>query len=104
MHVASRRAGSGSSKSSRTEHTRVRKMPERIGDLYGDGHTGNLLKGEYQTPAVYAWFQKRHRAAHKFLDDDGFYRRNGCEWKAPYGVRHCMSQPLLWSQIASKYP
>jgi hypothetical protein len=72
----------------------------RVDDLY----QGDLLKGEYRTKKVYAWFQKRHSKALAFIDEEGYYRRNGHEWKVPYGVRYCLHQPLLPGQVAVKYP
>lgn len=91
----------------RTKTTGVRAVlkpthapPSSVEDLFSD----NQLKGEFNTPAIYAWFQKRHSKGLNFLDDDGYYRRGDDEWKVPYGVRCALKQPLIWSQIANKYP
>jgi len=80
------------------------KFPATVDELYGGGMTGLLLLGEYQVPELYAWFQKRHRAALKFIDEDGYYRRNGHEWRVPYGVRMAFKEKLVWGQMVHKYP
>lgn len=78
--------------------------PQTVDDLYGEGYTGNLLKGEFQTPTVYAWFQKRHEKAKKLIDKDGYYRYGDHEWKVPYGVRMAFEEKLLWAHMAHKHP
>lgn len=99
-HIA-RQAGSG----------RVRKVSSglsgvsSLGDLYGGGYGGDMLRGEYHTEAVYAWFQKRHlKSGSVVVDDEGYYRRNGHEWKVPYGVRYALTVPLRGPQISNRYP
>lgn len=91
---------SGASGSSVREMSRSIERPKSVEELF----EGNLLQGRFNTEPVYAWFQKRHKSTVKFIDEEGFYRRNGHEWKVPYGVRHCMKVPLVWSQVAQKYP
>jgi len=79
------------------------RRKRRADDLFG-GESGNLLQGRYQTEAVYAWFQKRHRSGLKFIDEDGYYVRNEHEWKVPYGVRYMLHERLLPAQVSNKYP
>jgi hypothetical protein len=79
--------------------------PTTIADFYGGGELGNLLKPQYQTDAVYRWFQKRHeKHVGVVIGEDGWYRRNGHEWKIPYGVRIAAQQPLIFSQITFQHP
>src|SRR5262252_4343860 len=78
--------------------------PRSVEEFFGDGSEGHLLKGEYHTEKVYAWFQKRHKKGQRFIEPDGFYRRNGHEWAVPYGVRYMLTQPLLPAQVSQKYP
>jgi hypothetical protein len=78
--------------------------PETVDDLYGAGDSGMLLKGMYDTPAVYAWFQKRHEKARKLIEEDGYYRYGDHEWKVPYGVRMAFEEKLLWGHMAHKHP
>lgn len=80
------------------------KRPSTVADLYGDGETGNLLRGKYHTEKVYAWFQGRHRKGVRLVDDEGYYRRNDHEWKIPYGLRDALHQPLIPSQFTTQYP
>lgn len=87
--------------------TKVRKKaprPQTVDDLYGAGVTGLLLKGEYNTPEIYAWFQKRHEKGKSLIDSDGYYRYGDHEWKVPYGVRMAFKEKLLWTHMNSKYP
>lgn len=112
--MASREARFAGSTSSRAKDRRVRAVrgghgtkpprPSSVEDFFGGGEKGNLLKGEYNTPDVYAWFQNRHSKGTSFLDKDGYYRRNGHEWKVPYGVKQALTARLTVSQIANKYP
>jgi hypothetical protein len=78
--------------------------PESVDDLYGAGDSGMLLKGMYDTPAVYAWFQKRHEKGRKLIEEDGYYRYGDHEWKVPYGVRMAFEEKLLWGHMAHKHP
>jgi hypothetical protein len=62
------------------------------------------LKAMYETEAVYAWFQKRHAKGNLLIDPDGWYRRNGDEWKVPYGVRAALAAHLNLQQVVHKHP
>lgn len=80
-------------------------IPSNVEELFGGGESGNMLQGRYHTELVYAWFQKRHQKTGQIIcDEEGYYRRNGHEWKIPYGVRQALSQPLIHAQLANKYP
>ena len=77
--------------------------------VWGGGTTGDLIQGHYDTDPIHAWFQRRHKLLNgRLIDPDGVCRlhdENGShEWKVPYGIRATMHQPLLWAQIATKYP
>ena len=86
-----------------TKRRRPRQKPT-LDDLYGGGIQGNMLRGQYHTEHVYAWFQKRHRQAIRFIDHDGFIRRGEHHWKVPYGVRIALTQRLTHAQMVNKYP
>lgn len=75
--------------------------PTSVAQLFGQG---TLLRSEYHTERIYAWFQKRHHATDRFISPDHYYRRNGHEWKVPLGVRYALTVPLLPAQVAQKYP
>jgi hypothetical protein len=83
-----------------------RKMPRTADELFGGGLLGNMLQGKYLTEEVYAWFEKRHdRSKTLVVGDDGWYRRNGHEYKVPYGLRAtALKEPLRHSQIVNKFP
>jgi hypothetical protein len=80
------------------------ERPTSVADLYGEGETGNLLRGRYHTAAVYGWFARRHEKGVRLVDDDGYYRRNDHEWKIPYGLRIALHQPLLPPQYTTQWP
>jgi len=81
------------------------RPPANVEDLFGGGLQGNMLQGKYLTDEVYAWFQKRHVKTGKVvIDEEGYYRRNGHEWKVPYGVKYAFQEPLRHSQLVNKYP
>ena len=91
-----------------TKSKRTKSNPLKVRDLFGDGHTGNLLQGKYHTDPVYGWFQNRHTRGVKLIDDDGFYHthdeRGEHKWKVPIGVRLSLKQPLIHAQMANRYP
>lgn len=80
------------------------KFPKTLDELYGGGVTGQLLMGEYQVEELYAWFQKRHEKCNLLVDEDGYYRRNGHEWRVPYGVRSVFKERLVWGMMVNKHP
>lgn len=87
----------------------IERSHEKVAHVFGGGVTGDLIQGQYDTQAIHAWFQKRHgHFASKLVDDDGYCRlvdeKGKHEWKVPYGVQIALEKPLLWVQIASKYP
>lgn len=65
-----------------------------------------MLKSDYiDRPDVYAWLQKKHvKGGWVVVDREGYYRRNGHEWKVPYGVRVALKTPLYHAQLVNKYP
>jgi hypothetical protein len=81
-------------------------LPSNVEELFGGGEKGQMLRGEFiERHEVYAWFQKRHtQTGRVVIDEEGFYRRNGHEWKVPYGIRHAAKTPLMHCQMAQKYP
>lgn len=87
---------------------RKRTKPTSIDDLYGGGESGNFLHPDYDTPKVYAWFQKRHQKGRLLIDKDGYYRTTvdgkAHEWRVPFGVRQAMRVPLVYNQITVRYP
>lgn len=114
--MASRKARDAGSKGKRPKASRVRGMlrgdgsdaedrrPSSREDLYGEGYTGTILKGRFNTEKVHAWFQRQHVKGARLVDDDGYYRRNDHEWKIPYGLREALHQPLHRAQIVSQHP
>jgi hypothetical protein len=87
----------------------IEKTHAKVAHVFGGGVTGELIQGRFDTDPVHAWFQKRHTFFNtRLIDEDGICRihdENGShEWKVPYGVKYALSKPLLWSQIATKYP
>lgn len=77
------------------------RRPTSVDDLY----EGNRLHPDFVTDKkVYAWFQKRHQKILPLIDDEGYYRHDGHEWKVPYGVRIALKTYLTWSQMANRYP
>lgn len=79
----------------------TRDRPSSIEDLFTEA---GKLKAVYEREDVYAWFQRRHAKGTSLIDDDGYYRRNGHEWKVPYGVRDALKQKLYPMQMVYKYP
>lgn len=77
-----------------------RGRPSSVEDLFD----GTQLRGQYQSDDVYAWFQKRHSKGNSLIDSEGVWRRDGHEWKVPYGVRCALKEKLTFTQIATKYP
>lgn len=88
----------------KTKHRSRVKFPKTVDELYGGGVSGQLLKSEYAVPELYAWFQKRHDKCNLLVDEEGYYRHNGHEWKVPYGVRMVFKEKLVWSMMVNKYP
>ena len=87
----------------------IERSHTKVAHVFGGGATGELLQGRYDTDPIHAWFQKRHQHfgaklidldnVCRIADEEGFH-----EWHVPYGVRYALYQPLLWAQIAGKYP
>ena len=73
----------------------------RIKDLYGEGVSGNLLRGRYGTDKVYAWFQNRHRRGIHQLDG-GVYHSGKHSWRVPASVVICLEEPLSNSQMNNR--
>jgi len=73
----------------------------RVTDLYGEGVSGNLLKGRYGTEKVYAWFQNRHRRGRRALDD-GVYHSGEYSWRVPTTVEICLKRPLTTGQMNNR--
>jgi hypothetical protein len=73
--------------------------------LFGEGVSGNLLKGEYSgRQDILAALQRRHEKGMAWIDDEGYWQRNGHRWRVPYGVRIAFSEQLVLSQLANRYP
>ena len=88
-------------KTSKTPHL---KLPP-IAELYGDGYTGRLMKGEYTTRKdIHDAIQRRHERGVGYIDEKGYWVRGEHRWKVPYGVKAAFAQELTWSHIASQYP
>lgn len=80
---------------------RRRNVPTSVEDFFTEA---GKLKVEYEREDVYAWFQRRHAKGFSLIDDDGYYRKNGVEWKVPYGVRDALGKRLYPVQMVYKYP
>lgn len=123
MPMASRPTSPGSASSQGSVRSYMREMSKGNGrsrdsekrrltvkDLYGEGVTGCLMQGRYQTDTVYAWFQKRHIANGKrLIDEDGYCRiedEDGTvhEWKPPLGIRLAMCHKLTRPHIVNAEP
>ena len=75
----------------------------RVKDLYGEGVSGNLLKGRYGTERVYAWFQNRHRRGTHALDHGVYRSADGkYTWRVPATVQLCLEEPLSNSQMNNR--
>ena len=105
--MASRKDGSSGSNRKKDRNTRVsdvRRAAKRVSrdDLY-DPDT-RFLYDRFNTEAVYAWFQRAHKAGYTRVGEDGVYRRGPHEWKVPIGVRLCLRKPLLWTHMVKLHP
>lgn len=99
-----RKAGPAQARSASRE-LRPAPIPSNVEDMFGAGGTGRMLRPEFAREDVYAWFQKKHlKGGWVVVDKDGYYRRNGHEWKVPYGVRVALKTPLYHGQLVNKYP
>lgn len=91
-----RKKAKASSKKLRRQAKKIRVI-----DLYGEGVSGNLLRGRYGTPKVYAWFQNRHRRGAQRLED-GVYHSGKYSWEVPPTVLACVKLPLTNSQMNNR--
>lgn len=87
----------------------IERSHDKVSHVFGGGVSGELIQGRFDTDPIHAWFQKRHTFfSDRLVDADGFCRiideEGKHEWRVPYGVRQALSKPLIWQQIASKYP
>jgi len=77
----------------------------RRDELYGEGVSGNRLRGDLSSNRkVIELLQRHHQRGNAILSSTGYCVVDGHAWRVPMGVQHALHARLTFAQIASKYP